>query len=44
MSSTGSSNFIDPDLARVVEAWASLPAPIRRAVLALVTPYSEASP
>jgi hypothetical protein len=25
----------DPDLARVVEAWATLPEPIRRAVLAL---------
>jgi hypothetical protein len=28
--------LIDPDLARVVEAWATLPEPIRRAVLALL--------
>jgi hypothetical protein len=26
----------DPDLARVIEAWATLPEPIRRAVLALL--------
>jgi hypothetical protein len=27
---------VDPDLVRVVDAWPSLPEPIRRAVLALV--------
>jgi hypothetical protein len=26
----------DPDLARVLDAWPTLPAPIRRAILALV--------
>ena len=35
-SSNGSSSPPDPDLARVVEAWATLPEPLRRAVLALV--------
>jgi hypothetical protein len=29
-------NAVDPDLARVVEAWPDLPEAIRRAVLALV--------
>jgi hypothetical protein len=29
---------IDPDLVRVVEAWATLPPAIRRAVLALIGP------
>ena len=27
---------IDPDLAKVIAAWPSLPAPIRRAILALI--------
>jgi hypothetical protein len=26
----------DPDLARILDAWPTLPAPIRRAILALV--------
>ena len=30
----------DPDLARVVEAWPSLPEPIRRAVISLVNSTS----
>jgi hypothetical protein len=34
--SAGCSNSQDADLARVVEAWTTLPEPIRRALLALV--------
>jgi hypothetical protein len=34
-SSTGSSNP-DPDLVRVIASWATLPEPIRRAVVALI--------
>jgi hypothetical protein len=33
----GSYSFADQELARVVNAWPTLPAPIRRAVLALIT-------
>ena len=32
----------DPDLSRVITAWPNLPEPIRRAVLALVTPSTPA--
>jgi hypothetical protein len=35
-AATGAATLRDPDLARVIEAWANLPEPIRRAVLALV--------
>jgi hypothetical protein len=31
----GPEGAVDPDLARVVNAWSTLPAPLRRAVLAL---------
>jgi len=30
------SGAVDPDLARILEAWPNLPEPIRRAMLALV--------
>ncbi|MDY3559960.1 hypothetical protein R5W23_001158 [Gemmata sp. JC673] len=40
-SSTGSSNPTDPELARVVTAWATLPDPIKRAILALVGTTTE---
>jgi hypothetical protein len=30
------SGALDPDLAKIVAAWPSLPEPIRRAVLALI--------
>lgn len=35
-SSTGSSNPTDPELTRVLAAWATLPDPIKRAILALI--------
>jgi hypothetical protein len=34
----------DPDLARVIEVWPTLPAHLRAAVLALVTPGSLSHP
>jgi hypothetical protein len=33
---TTSPSLVDPDLARIIEAWPQLPDPIRRAVLALI--------